>query len=155
MANFNFNKVILGGRLTADPRLSVTPSGVSVCRFTVAYNPPGHAAEPEFYTVDAWRNRAEFVSRYFRRGSSILIDGRLRQESWEDKQTGKRRTQTVIEATDIHFVDAKNEIPDREEIEPDEDDLRNAKPPPRAFMTPGARAEIAKEMSEEDQELPF
>ena len=155
MANLNYNRVTLAGRLTEDPKLTVTPSGISVCRFTVAYNPPGKSSAPEFYTVDAWRNKAEFVTRYFRRGSSILVDGKLRQESWEDKQTGKKRTVTVIEASDICFVDAKNEIPDREEIEPDEDDLRNAKPPPRAFSTPGARAQIAEEMSRDDDELPF
>ena len=150
MANLNYNRAVIAGRLTEDPRLSVTPSGISVCRFTVAYNPPGRNAPPEFYTVDAWRNKAEFVTRYFRRGSSILVEGRMRQDAWENKQTGEKRVMTVIEATDLYFVDAKSEMPEREEVEPDETDLKNAKDPPKVYSTPGARAEIAEQMKEED-----
>ena len=71
MANFNFNKVILGGRLTADPELKTTPSGISVTSFTVAVNrrfggKSGEEAQADFFNVTAWRQTAEFITRYFR-----------------------------------------------------------------------------------------
>ena len=71
MANFNFNKVIIGGRLTADPELKTTPSGVSVTSFTVAVNrnyrsKSGEEPQADFINVTAWRQTAEFISRYFR-----------------------------------------------------------------------------------------
>ena len=154
MANLNYNRVTLAGRLTEDPKLSSTPAGTSVCRFSVAYNRPGRSSEPDFFTVDAWREKAEFVSRYFRRGSSILIEGRLRTERWEDKKTGAKRSTVVIEATDVYFVDSKAEMPEREAPEPDEVDMRNAKPSPGMYATPGARAGIEEEMAAGD-ELPL
>ena len=75
MANFNFNKVILGGRLTADPELKTTPSGISVTSFTVAVNrrfggKAGEEAQADFFNVTAWRQTAEFITRYFRKASS-------------------------------------------------------------------------------------
>ena len=82
MANFNFNKVILGGRLTADPELKTTPSGVSVTSFTVAVNRRYQAKESgesqaDFINVTAWRQTAEFVTRFFRKASSICIVGSI------------------------------------------------------------------------------
>ena len=68
MANFNFNKVIIGGRLCADPELKTTPSGVSVTSFSVAVNRKGKDGEQDadFINVTAWRNTAEFITRYFK-----------------------------------------------------------------------------------------
>lgn len=76
MSNFNFNKVILGGRLTADPELKTTPSGISVTTFSVAVARRGSKNnESDFFNVTAWRQTAEFVTRYFRKASSICVVG--------------------------------------------------------------------------------
>lgn len=115
MANFNLNKVILGGRLTADPVLKTTPSGVPVCNFSVAVNrryvsKDGSPAEADFFNVTAWRQTAEFVSRYFRKAGSICIVGHAETRSWVD-QTGVKRFAAKIVADEAYFVDAKADMP--------------------------------------------
>ena len=134
MANFNLNKVILGGRLTADPELKTTQSGVSVAQFSVAVGRkviPGKPQETDFFNVTAWRQTAEFVSRYFRKGSSICIVGTVQNNSWTDKD-GQKRYKTDIVADEVMFVDSKGDsvsapafnpanVPHFEEIKQDED----------------------------------
>ena len=115
MANFNFNKVILGGRLTADPELKTTPSGIPVTSFTVAVNRSyrgkgENEPQADFFNVTAWRQTAEFITRYFRKASSICITGSLQTRSWTD-QNGQKRFVTEIVAEEAYFVDAKNESP--------------------------------------------
>ena len=115
MANFNFNKVILGGRLTADPELKTTPSGIAVTSFTVAVNrrygqKNGEDAQSDFFNVTAWRQTAEFITRYFRKASSICVVGTLQTRSWVD-QNGQKRFATEIVADEAYFVDAKSESP--------------------------------------------
>ena len=115
MANFNFNKVILGGRLTADPELKTTPSGISVTSFTVAVNrnfrsKNGEEPQADFLNVTAWRQTAEFITRYFRKASSICVVGSIQTRSWTD-QNGQKRFATEIVADEAFFVDAKSESP--------------------------------------------
>ena len=115
MANFNFNKVILGGRLTADPELKTTPSGISVTSFTVAVNrrfggKSGEEAQADFFNVTAWRQTAEFITRYFRKASSICVVGSIQTRTWMD-QNGQKRFATEIVADEAYFVDAKSESP--------------------------------------------
>lgn len=113
MANFNFNKIILGGRLTADPELKTTPTGVSVTTFTLAVN-RNRAKEgtqaSDFFTVQAWRGTAEFITRYFRKASSICIVGTVQNRQWTDQQ-GNKRYSTEIVADEAYFVDSKDEMP--------------------------------------------
>ena len=117
MANFNLNKVILGGRITADPEIKQTPSGTSVLSFSVAVNRrftskggDGAQSQPQadFINVTAWRQTAEFISRYFKKGSSICIVGSIQTRSWTDQQ-GAKRYATEVVADEAYFVDAKGE----------------------------------------------
>ena len=111
MANFNCNKVIIGGRLTAEPELKTTQSGISVTSFSVAVNrkvKQGEEQKADFYNVVAWRQTAEFVSRYFHKGSSICIVGQLQNSSWE--KDGQKHYKTEIIADEVMFVDSKSEI---------------------------------------------
>ena len=111
MANFNFNKVILGGRLTADPELKTTQSGISVTQFSIAVNrkvKQGANQETDFFNITAWRQTAEFVARYFKKGSSICIVGVLQNSSWTD-QHGQKHYRTDIVADEVMFVDSKGE----------------------------------------------
>ncbi len=116
MANFNFNKAILGGRLTSDPELKQTQSGVPVCSFSVAVNRRFQSKnadaqqQTDFINVVAWRQQAEFVTRYFRKGSSICVVGSIQVRQWTDNQNQKRYSTEVV-ADEIHFVDAKGEGP--------------------------------------------
>ena len=115
MSSLNLNKVILCGRLTADPELRQTNSGIAVVRFTLAINrrmtknPDGtQNQQADFITVVAWRERAEFISRYFRKGSALCITGSIQTSSWTDQQ-GQKRYATEVVADDAMFVDSKNE----------------------------------------------
>lgn len=113
MANFNFNKVILGGRLTADPELKQTPNGVPVVSFSIAVNRRFQSKEnaqqqTDFFNVTAWRATAEFVSRFFRKGSSICIVGTIQNRTWTDNQ-GVKRYATDIIAEEVQFVDSRAE----------------------------------------------
>jgi single-strand DNA-binding protein len=114
MANFNFNQVTIGGHLTADPELKTTQSGVSVTSFTVAVNRSyrgKNEGEPQsdFFNVTAWRVQADFVTKFFRKGSSICVCGKLQNRSWE--KDGQKHYATEIVADEVYFVDAKDEMP--------------------------------------------
>lgn len=111
MANLNLNKVIIGGRMTAEPELKTTQSGVSVTSFTVAVNRrTGKDKQPEtdFLNVVAWRQSAEIVCRYFHKGSSICLVGSVQTRKWQDKDGGNRYATEII-ADEILFVDSKSE----------------------------------------------
>lgn len=112
MANLNLNKVILGGRLTADPELKQTPSGLSVCQFSIAINRKKQKDQTEqqadFINCVAWRSTAEFISRFFRKGSSICVSGSIQTRSWTDQQNNKRYATEVL-IDEVMFVDSKND----------------------------------------------
>jgi single-strand DNA-binding protein len=111
MANFSINKVILGGRLTNDVELKQTPSGVSVAQFSLAvnrsYSKDGQQ-QTDFFNITAWRATAEFISRYFRKGSSICVVGTIQNRTWTDTN-GQKRYATDIIADEVRFVDSQNE----------------------------------------------
>lgn len=108
MANFNFNKVIIGGRLTGTPELKQTPQGVSVLSFSVAINRKVDKTKTDFIDCVAWRNTAEFISKYFSKGSSICLVGELQKREWKDNNGNKRYATEVI-VDDAYFVDSKAE----------------------------------------------
>ncbi len=114
MANFNLNKVIMGGRLTSDPELKQTTSGISVVSFGIAVNRKyqskgtDQAQQADFFNVVAWRATAEFISRYFKKGSSICISGSLQSRNWQDQQ-GQKRTTIEIVVDEAYFVDSKSD----------------------------------------------
>lgn len=117
MANFNLNKSILGGRLTADPELKQTASGISACTFTIAVNrryAKDGQQEADFINCQAWRQTAEFICRYFKKGSSICIAGAIQTRSWTDSN-GQKRYATEVVADEAYFVDGKN---DAQQAEP-------------------------------------
>lgn len=111
MANFNFNKVILGGRITADPELKTTASGVSVTSFSIAVKRKNTKEDKtDFINCIAWRNTAEFIQKYFSKGSSICVVGNLQTRTWEDGNGNKRfATEVIVE--EASFVDSKSDAP--------------------------------------------
>jgi single-strand DNA-binding protein len=112
MSNFNFNKVILGGRLTADPELKATPSGASVCSFSLAvsrkYSKEG-IQQVDFLKCIAWNQTAEFISKFFGKGSSICVVGSVQTRTWKDKND-QTRHETEIIIDEAVFVDSKNDV---------------------------------------------
>ena len=105
------NKVVLVGRLARDPELRTTPSGVSVCNFTVAcdrrYTQNGER-QADFINCIAWRQSGEFVARYFTKGNRIALEGSIQTRSWDD-QNGNKRYATEVVVDHAEFAQSKGE----------------------------------------------
>lgn len=108
------NKSIIMGRLVADPEIRQTPSNVPVCKFTVAVDrdfvPQGQERQADFVSVIAWRHTAEFVGKYFTRGSLIVVEGRLKTGSYTDNRyPDVKHYTTDIEAEQVYFGGSKKD----------------------------------------------
>ena len=118
MSNLNLNKVVLAGRLTAEPELKQTNTGLSVVSVNLAINRRRSRAseqneqqQTDFITIVAWRQTAEFISKYFRKGSAICVTGSIQTRTWTDQQ-GQKRYSTEVVVDDAMFVDSRGEGPD-------------------------------------------
>lgn len=110
----SINKVILMGRLTSDPELRQTPNGVSTCQFTVAvtrgYASQNGERQSDFINVVAWRQTAEFICRYFSKGSMIAVEGQLRTRTYDDKRyPDVRHYVTEVYADKVSFCGSKGD----------------------------------------------
>lgn len=99
------NQVILMGRLTRDPETRTTTSGKSVTSFSLAVDRQGSDDQADFFDVTAWEKTGELVAQYLSKGRRCLVQGRLRQDSWDDKETGKKRSRVEVVAFDVTFLD--------------------------------------------------
>ena len=141
MANFNFNKVILGGRLTADPEAKATQNGTHVCTFSIAVNRRGTKdgqQQSDFISCVAWKERADLIEKYFRKGSSICIVGEIQTRKWKDNN-GNSRIATEVIVNEVNFVDSKS----------DNNQASTSTYMPDAYKSPTFEA------SDSDDSLPF
>lgn len=110
--SLNLNKVILAGRLTKDSELRTTKSGNPVTQFDIAVNrrgaKDGQQPQADFITVVAWRQTAEFITRYFKKGNAICVVGSIQTRSYTD-QNNQKRTATEVVADEAYFVESKAE----------------------------------------------
>ena len=111
----SFNKVILIGNMTADPELKQTTGGISVCSFSIAVNRRFAKADQgqqnvDFINIVTWRQQAEFVARYFKKGNPILICGQIQTRTWTDNQ-GQKRYATEVVADEVSFVASASQTP--------------------------------------------
>ena len=106
------NKVILMGRFTRDPELRSTPQGVTTCSFSIAVDRnfvrQGEERKADFINCVAWRQTAEFISKYFRKGSMVALEGSLQTRSWDD-QDGKKRYATDVVVSQVYFAESKRD----------------------------------------------
>ncbi len=106
------NKAILMGRLTRDPELRTTPSQVTVATFTLAvdrrFKNAGGERQADFIPIVAWRNNAEFVGKYCRKGSKLLVTGSIQTRNYDDKE-GRKVYVTEVIADDIEFAESKRD----------------------------------------------
>ena len=155
MSSLNLNKVVLCGRLTADPELKQTTSGIAVVSFTLAVNRRFQAKgtdgapaqqQADFISVVAWRQTAEFISRYFKKGSALCITGSIQTRTWQDAQ-GQKRYFTDVVVDEVNFVDSKGESP-----------AGGSTYTPTSYQTPGFSSDAGVPHFEEmanDDDLPF
>lgn len=108
------NKAIIMGRITTDPELKHTTSNFAVTNFQIAvdrsYVKPGAERQTDFITIVAWRNTAEFICKYFKKGSMIVVDGSIQTRSYTDSQ-GAKRTAVEVLADNVYFGESKKETP--------------------------------------------
>ena len=151
------NHIVLMGRLTRDPELRRTGSGIAVASFTLAvdrdFAAQGAEKETDFVDIVAWRNTAEFVSRYFTKGRMAVVTGRLQIRNWTDKDGNKRRSAEVV-ADNVYFGDSKR---DGASASAGFDQTPSyAAPQPYQQSAPQAPAASGFSMLEDDDsELPF
>lgn len=109
------NTVILSGNLTADPEIRYTKSGTAVCQFTIAHNKRWKTEAGEqkekvsFIGCVIWGRRAEVFAEHHRKGSKALVRGELTQESWDDKETGKKQSKTKVNVEEFEFIGGRAE----------------------------------------------
>lgn len=101
----SINQVILMGRLTRDPEVRTTTTGKTITSFSLAVDRGGQDDQADFFDITAWEKLGELVSQYLSKGRRCLVQGRLRQDSWDDKETGKKRSKVEVVATDVTFLD--------------------------------------------------
>jgi single-strand DNA-binding protein len=108
----NFNKVILAGNLTRDPELRYTPKGTAVVKLGLAINrrwrdeSGQQKEEATFVDVEAFGKTAETISQYLKKGSPVLVEGRLRLDTWDDKQTNQKRSRLLVVCESFQFLDS-------------------------------------------------
>jgi len=111
----NFNKVILAGNLTRDPELRYTPKGTAVAKIGMALNRSWKSETGEtkeevtFVDVEAWGRQAEVIGQYLKKGRPVLIEGRLRLDSWEDKNTHQKMSKLKVVLESFSFLDSRGE----------------------------------------------
>ena len=156
--SLNLNKVILAGRLVADPELKQTQSGIAVVSFRIAVNrrfasrDAQQQSEADFFTVTAWRTTAEFVAKYFRKGSAICVCGSIQNRSWTDQQ-GVKRYVTDIIADEVSFVESRNPQDGMSYGQPSMSGAPDPYAAP-AYSSPAASAPKFEEIKTDD-DLPF
>lgn len=105
----SINQVILMGRLTRDPETRTTSTGKNITSFSLAVDRGGQDDQADFFDVTAWEKLGDLVAQYLRKGRRCLVQGRLRQDSWDDKETGKKRSRVEVVATDVTFLDGPSD----------------------------------------------
>lgn len=141
-----FNLVVLTGRLTADPELRYTANNTPVTSFSIAVSrryKAGEEAQADFINIVAWRQTAEFVTKYFQKGSMIGIEGSIQTRRYVDKDTGKNRTAFEVIANNVQFVEAKRDSA-----------AAPAPEAPASFSNAGAN-DFTDLSGEADDDLPF
>ena len=152
------NRIIVMGRLTRDPELRRTQSGLAVTSFSVAvdrdFKSQSGERETDFIDVVAWRQTAEFVSKFFTKGRMAVVEGRLQMRDWTDRDGNKRRSAEIV-AENVYFGDSKRDGADRGEGFGGGYSAPAYNAPAGGYTAPVGGASEFAEIDEEDGELPF
>ena len=157
----NYNKVILVGNLTRDPELRYTPKGTAIARLGIAINRSWRTdtgetrEEVTFVDVDAFGRQAETLGQYMKKGRPIMIEGRLKLDTWEDKQTNQKRSKLGVVLKSFQFLDSGGSRGSAEEAGPSESRVRSAAPPAAAPPAPTGPAPEAGDEPASVDDVPF
>ena len=143
------NYIVLHGRLTADPVLKQTQSGVTVCNFTVAVDRSyknGEDKITDFFNCVAWRGLGEMISKYFKKGKEILLSGEMQSRKWTDND-GNNRTSWEVQANNVDFCGSKSDNKPSADVDPNNDPLQN--------FSDGLNNQGFESITDSDDDLPF
>lgn len=154
----SFNKVILAGNLTRDPEMRYTPQGKAVTRITLAVNrnwvtETGEKREEvSFVDVDVWGRQAEVISQYMKKGRPLLVEGRLKQDTWEDKNTHQKQSKLKVVLEGFSFIDSN-----RQDAGGAAPDVMRARPAATAAPAPATAPEPppSETTPPEEDDVPF
>lgn len=141
------NRIVIGGNLVRDPELRQTAQGVSVCSISIAVHRIAKEDKTDFFEVVCWRQGAEYIAKYGRKGDTVIVSGRMQSRDWEDKQ-GNKRTSWEIVADEVTVVSSKQPTTEQAPVQ-------NQPHMPSAYtdapsVIPGPNARGAKQM-----QMPF
>lgn len=105
----SINQVILMGRLTRDPEQRTTSTGKIIVSFSIAVDRGGQDDTADFFNINAWEKLGELVMQYLTKGRRVLVQGRLRQDRWDDKDSGKKQSRIEVTASDVTFLDGPSD----------------------------------------------
>lgn len=151
----NLNRVLLIGNLTRDPELRVTPKGSSICQFGLAVNRTFKDAsgqqreETTFVDIEAWGRQGEVISKYCTKGRPLFVEGRLRFDSWDDKNTGQKRSRLSVVLENFQFIGGRGDDQGPGGSGGDEAAPRSSSPPARQPAPPPAADDNL------DEDVPF
>jgi len=152
----NFNKVILAGNLTRDPELRYTPKGMAIAKLGLAINrvwkneAGENKEEVTFVDVDAFGRQAEVIAQYLKKGRPILMEGRLKLDQWDDKQTGQKRSKLGVVLESFQFMDSG-----RGDGSGPSDNFRSRGAAPAASGAPVAEPPAPDGPPPEEDDVPF
>src|SRR5580693_4113576 len=146
----SFNRVIIAGNLTRDPELRYTPKGTAVVGISLAVNRTWKSESGEskeevsFIEVEAWGRQAEVIAQYMRKGRPLLVEGRLKQDTWEDKNTHQKQSKLKVVLESFSFIDSGNRGGNE-----------GGAPPPRSPSAAVPPAESPDAEPPQDDDVPF
>lgn len=147
------NKAVVMGRLTRDPELRHTQSGIAVTSFSLAierdFRSQGEEKQTDFIDIVCWRQTAEFTAKWFRKGQLVAIAGRIQSRKWQDKE-GNNRVSVEIVADEAHFAERRSEGPSEQNYDIPPHPASNGATPPLA-----PAGSTFMELEDDDGELPF
>lgn len=149
----NLNKVLLMGNLTRDPELRVTPRGTPICQFSLAINRDWKTESGEKQTeviyvdVEAWGKQGETIAKYLAKGKPLYVEGRLKLDQWEDKNTKEKRSRMKVVLEQFQFLGSRSDSAPQEQ--PQSDTAERHSPPPRSSSQKPASTENL------DEDVPF
>ena len=143
------NLIVLHGRLTADPELKQTQSGVSLCNFTIAVGRSYKSGEDEitdFFNCTAWRGLGEMIAKHFKKGKEIALYGEMQSQRWTDTD-GNNRISWVVSVKSIDFCGSKSDSKPSVDVDPNNDPLQQ--------FSNGLKNQGFEEVADSDDDLPF
>ncbi len=153
----SYNKVLLMGNLTRDPELRTTPSGLNICKFSLACNRSYKAQdgtqkeEVTYVEIDAFGRQAELISRSLTKGAPLFVEGRLKLDQWEDSKSGEKRSKLSVVLENFQFIHPK-----RSQDEGSSNASGYYAPPERSSYTaPAPKAAVAPQNDDIDEDVPF